>query len=116
MSCHVRESEMQKDNLERFFSSAARPGASTLCSVRVVVGKEHPLMRPLQPLSCLSSALLFQPADPNLVASATLVQRLRQGPICSFEIINQVASLLLSQLRVPAQLFQGCQESFDSSS
>ena len=118
----IREAEMSKDNLECFFSSAARPGAPALRSVSVVVGKKNPL-------SSLASALLFQPADSNLVASATLVQRLRQGPglgrlllvivisqffcfvilkhspICSFEIVNQVACLLLSQLRVPGTIY-----------
>ena len=67
---------MLKDNSERFFSSAARPGASALRSVSIVVGKESSLNH----LSSLASALLFQPADSNLVAATTLVQRLRQGP------------------------------------
>ena len=82
--CHktIREAEMSKDNSERFFSSAARPGAPALRSVSVVVGKKNPLMPPLQPRSSLASTLLFQPADSNLVASTTLVQRLRQGPEC----------------------------------
>ena len=79
----IREAEMLEDNLERFLISAARPGAPALCSVSVVVGKKNPL-HPLQARSSLPSTLLFQPADPNLVASTTLVQRLRQGPECRY--------------------------------
>ena len=68
------KAQMSRDNLERFFSSAARSRASALRSVSVV--GMHPLVQPLNPLnsrSSLSSALLFQPADSNLVASTTLV-------------------------------------------
>ena len=68
--------DVKKDNLERFFSSAARPRASALRSVSVVAGKKYPLR------SSLPSTLLFQPPDSDLVASTALVQGLRQGPEC----------------------------------